>query len=264
MKGDDNLKELEIYRLLPKKNCKKCSPGTCIAFAVHLRQDISILGDCPYLDPSVREYIERHLNTADWRDQLIERLKKDVSMIPLHEVAPSLGAAVNDEGIVIRCIGIEYLIKEGGMILPPIDNKWIKILLLHYLKSGGRGEFTGEWVQFSELKGGLVKASTFQRDCEVPLCKLFDEKQEEMVIILKRLGAIPVEGYPSEISMVIDLLPKIRCLILYSRGDDELPSSIKILFDRITERFLDVESLIFLFEGLIHTIKHMFLSDIQR
>lgn len=54
---------------------------------------------------------------------------------------------------------------------------------------------------------------------------------------------------------MIDLLPKIRILILYSKGDDEFPSSLNIVFDRITGNFLHVESIIFLIEGLIHTLR---------
>jgi hypothetical protein len=60
---------------------------------------------------------------------------------------------------------------------------------------------------------------------------------------------------PADKAWMIDLLPRVRILILYSRGDEEFPSSLKIVFDRITGNFLDVESIVFLLEGLVHTIR---------
>ncbi len=38
---------LEIFKLLPKTNCKKCGMPTCLAFAMQLAQKKAKLGDCP-------------------------------------------------------------------------------------------------------------------------------------------------------------------------------------------------------------------------
>ena len=42
-------KVLDIYKLLPRSNCKKCGFPTCMAFAVELRMDSTKLPLCPYL-----------------------------------------------------------------------------------------------------------------------------------------------------------------------------------------------------------------------
>lgn len=42
-------KILDIYKLLPRSNCKKCGFQTCMAFAVELRTDFIKLSLCPYL-----------------------------------------------------------------------------------------------------------------------------------------------------------------------------------------------------------------------
>jgi hypothetical protein len=50
----------------------------------------------------------------------------------------------------------------------------------------------------------------------------------------------------------------VRSLVLYRPGDSEFPSSsLNILFDGITGDFLDVESIVFLCEGLTHTLRKM-------
>ena len=42
-------KTLDIYKLLPRTNCKECGYATCMAFANALRKDSSRLPLCPYL-----------------------------------------------------------------------------------------------------------------------------------------------------------------------------------------------------------------------
>ncbi len=38
---------LDIYKLLPKTNCKKCGRPTCLAFAMQLAQKKASLDECP-------------------------------------------------------------------------------------------------------------------------------------------------------------------------------------------------------------------------
>ena len=38
---------LEIFKLLPKTNCKKCGRATCLAFAMQLAQKKADLNECP-------------------------------------------------------------------------------------------------------------------------------------------------------------------------------------------------------------------------
>ena len=49
-------KVLDIYKLLPKTNCKECGSPTCMAFAAALRNDPGILPLCP--DLSQADYME--------------------------------------------------------------------------------------------------------------------------------------------------------------------------------------------------------------
>lgn len=48
------LKALEIYKLLPKKNCKECGDPTCLTFAMKLAQGKAVPDDCPYLDDEAK------------------------------------------------------------------------------------------------------------------------------------------------------------------------------------------------------------------
>ena len=39
---------LQIFKLLPKTNCKECSLPTCLAFAMAIAQKKVKLDDCPH------------------------------------------------------------------------------------------------------------------------------------------------------------------------------------------------------------------------
>ncbi len=48
------LKALDIYKLLPKKNCKECGDPTCLTFAMKLAGGKADVASCPYLDESAK------------------------------------------------------------------------------------------------------------------------------------------------------------------------------------------------------------------
>ncbi|MEE8359039.1 MAG: (Fe-S)-binding protein [Candidatus Hydrothermarchaeales archaeon] len=41
---------MDIYNLLPKKNCKECGFPSCMAFAVKMLRKDAFMADCPYID----------------------------------------------------------------------------------------------------------------------------------------------------------------------------------------------------------------------
>ncbi len=46
---------LQIFKLLPKKNCKECGVPTCLAFAMKLAQKQASLNQCPYVSEEAKE-----------------------------------------------------------------------------------------------------------------------------------------------------------------------------------------------------------------
>jgi len=51
------LKALEIYKMLPKKNCKECGYPTCLTFAMKLAAGKADADTCPYLDAGTKELL---------------------------------------------------------------------------------------------------------------------------------------------------------------------------------------------------------------
>ena len=52
------LSGLDIFKLLPKTNCKECGRPTCLAFAMQLAQKKASLDECPYVSDEARAALE--------------------------------------------------------------------------------------------------------------------------------------------------------------------------------------------------------------
>jgi hypothetical protein len=209
---------LELYKRLPRKNCGKCRSRTCMPFALAVISGDAELSDCPLLT--------------------------------------DIGAMLEEGSLKISCLGREFTVaRDGSVSTRGRATSWIKILLLHYIRTSGHEDLSGRWASFSELRGGMVKASSFLRDCEDPLRELFDQDPAAVEGALLALGAERRSDFPTRDAWHLFLLPRIPVVILYWPAEEEFPSKVKVLFDSTADRFLDAESLIFLGEGLVRNIE---------
>jgi hypothetical protein len=247
---------LELYKKLPKKNCGKCSLKTCMPFALAVVKGDADLAECPLLTEAEREELRGSLVLSDWREELILKLQEEIKGIRFSEVAEGIGAKTEGDTLVLGCFGRVFRIsREGDITTQGRMTPWIKILILHYIRTAGKGPLTGRHVSFSELKGGMVKASSFQRECEEPLRELLERDYGKTAQVLSRMGKKKEEGFPTAHAWELSLLPKVPLVILFWPQEEEFAARVKMLFDASADRFLDVESLIFLVEGLVKNIE---------
>jgi hypothetical protein len=250
---------LELYKKLPRKNCGKCRSRSCMPFALSVLSGEAELSDCPLLTAEELAVLKNSVMRSDWREDLIAKLKEEVRTIDFTAVAPGLGARMNGDSLVINCMGREFVLSPSGEISAPGRmTPWMKILLLHYVRTAGSGPLSGRWTSYAELRGGMVKSSSFLRDCEEPLRGFFDRDTAKAGETLSRLGAVGCDTFPTKNAWQVFLLPRVPVVVLYWPAEEEFSSKVKILFDSTADRFLDAESLIFLVEGLVHNVERNF------
>lgn len=253
---------IELYKKLPKKNCGQCRQKTCMPFALSVLKGEADLSECPLLPSEEAESLNGSIIKSDWREELIIKLGQEIKGFDFAEAAASLGGELRGDSLFIKCLGREFIITPDGEVSTKGHiTPWVKILLLYYIKYGGKGEPSGKWVSFSDLKAGLIKATAFKRDCEDPLKDVFDRDFEKASMALMRLGAERRECASSGFSWNLYLLPKIPVNILYWPKEEEFDSNLKIVFDSTADRFLDSESLVFLGEGLVKNVEIMMALD---
>jgi hypothetical protein len=247
---------IQLYKRLPGKNCGECNVNTCMAFAVSVLQGLSELSACPYLSENEAITLQASVRRSDWRENLIRDLRWEVRNINFKDIAEDIGAELRDNILVLNCLGREFSISpEGDIHTHGHMTPWVQILLLHYIRIHGKAKLSDRWTSYGELKSGMVKASSFTRDCEEPLRALMDNSTDAVSSILRRLGASHRDSFPTPFAWHLYLLPRIPVMILYWPRDDEFDSKVKILFDSTADIFLDAEAIIFLLEGLAKNIE---------
>lgn len=65
-KGRTKPQLIEILKLLPKTNCKKCGQPTCMVFAAQVMDGGRGVDDCPELSPENREKLNIYLSGFDF------------------------------------------------------------------------------------------------------------------------------------------------------------------------------------------------------
>lgn len=251
---------LELYKRLPRTNCGRCRQKACMPFAVALTSGEATAAECPELTEEARAGFAGGSGKGDWRESLIADLGREVAALTFAQVAPGLGVPLRDGALVVRCLGRDYRVAPDGAV--EADGgagpaaPWMRILLLHYVRTRGDAPPAGRWVAFTGLKAALMKSASFARDCEEPLRALFDRDAARAERELERLGAVREAGTPAPVAWKVPALPRVPVLVLYWPPEEEFASQCKILFDATADRYLDVESLTFLIEGLAKNLEH--------
>ncbi|HBW38291.1 MAG TPA: Fe-S cluster protein, partial [Desulfosporosinus sp.] len=87
---------LEIYKLLPKSNCKECEVATCLAFAAAVIKGQKRLAECPHLESRIIEELDgkiiKQMTPEEQLKQVLEPLKREIVTVDFSASVERLGA----------------------------------------------------------------------------------------------------------------------------------------------------------------------------
>jgi hypothetical protein len=248
---------MEIFKLLDKSNCRKCNKPTCLSFAAALFQGQKRLDECPQLDKNIIERYGRVAGNQIPPEQMqyesIEQLKRKIATVDLQMAARRLDALFHNGKLTIKCLGKDFSVDNKGNIFTEIHvHSWIVVPVLNYIIAGAGTSASGPWVPFRELEGGKTWYRLFSQRCEKPLKKVADTYTDLFEDMIHLFNGRQVEKhYKSDISLVLQPLPKVPILICYWRPEDDLESDLNIFFDSKVEQNLNIESVYTLATGLV-------------
>ncbi len=260
---------LEVYKLLPKSDCRQCSYPTCMAFSAAVIRGDKKLADCPHVALSISETlsdrIALHKSIEDNREEAVGQLRSRISGLNILSLAERLGADVIDDRLAIKCLGKNFFVDSSGAVTSECHiHHWITVPILDYILHGCSEKQSGQWLPFRELKKGRAMAPLFEQRCEKPIRLLADTYPDIFEDIISLFGGNrSINMFSSDISLVLYPLPRVPLLICYWEPEEELESSLHIFFDSTAQNFLSIESifsigvgLALMFEKVISTHKH--------
>jgi hypothetical protein len=247
---------MEIFKVLPRTNCRDCRIPTCFAFAAAVFKGDLRLEHCPHVDKaaldtfSIQNSDSRTLEREE--EQALIQLRQQVCNVDLASSAERLKASFSADALTIKVLGKDFHVDSQGMITSDCHvHGWITIPILNYVISCAGKPVSGNWVPLRELKTGASWAPLFGQRCEKPLKRVADTHTdlfEHMIHIFSAKRA--PNAFNSDIAVILHPLPRIPMLICYWKPDGSMDSSLNVFFDETAEDNLIVDSIYRLSAGL--------------
>ncbi|MGC8604743.1 MAG: DUF3786 domain-containing protein [Desulfomonilaceae bacterium] len=247
---------MEIFKLLPRNNCRDCGLPTCLAFAAAVFKGEKSLRQCPHVDISVLEMFshgESDSRESESEEELeLAKLKGKVAKIDLASSAERLGGQYSGDALTLKVLGKDFRVDPTGNITSECHvHSWVTMPILNYVLSCSGKPTSGNWVPLRELKNGAVWAGLFGQRCEKALKQVADTYTDMFEFMVQIFSAKPApKAFNSDIAVVLHPLPRIPMLICYWKPDGALESSLNVFFDDTAEENLLIDSIYRLAAGL--------------
>jgi hypothetical protein len=128
-------------------------------------------------------------------------------------------------------------------------------LLLYYLTTADGASQAGKWVSFADLPGGRMYNQAFQGYTGDKLSKAFHLDLDVFKSACEFAGGKFIDL--GNASYTFQALPRVPLMVTYWLGDEDFPSSCKILFDASATHYLPIDVCAILGSNLTqHILKH--------
>lgn len=126
-----------------------------------------------------------------------------------------------------------------------------RALLLYYLVTADGAPLTGRWVSFADLPSGRMYNAAFQGYSGDEVVKKFEKVGRDNISTYSdalhdfKQACLSIGGQPIDIgsaSFIFQPLPRVPLMVTYWLGDEDFPSSCKILFDESANHYLPIDA----------------------
>lgn len=186
---------------------------------------------------------------------------KKISTLDFSSFADKLGGELSGHSLRIPLCGETYTISGTGIS----DAAGAKagfaqsILLCRYLL-GCPEEIpqSGAWAAYRDFKDAAPLTGYFATNVQQAIEQTFAGKVTALQNAAAKLGGKPFDdGTAYDLSVLIQLLPRIPVLIRFNDSDSDFPAQFSMLFRESTEKYLDMESLAIGGALVVGRLKHL-------
>ena len=157
-----------------------------------------------------------------------------------------------------KIVTLEYLNQTYQITLPDVEislkdgegniSQRDKILILHYLTRAKGTPPSNKTITYKELPEGTIYFPTFTKRAIQPLLGHFGSEPARLADAAGIFGGRRAEY--GDIAVTIDAFTKVPITLVLWQGDEELPPSGSVLFDRSITDYLSTEDITVLCETI--------------
>jgi len=178
--------------------------------------------------------------------KLAQRNPHDVASFAEVEMAAFESSAGGSEPVYrVPLLGEMMSVDVSGRTIRQSDDSelasYLSVLVLHYLLGARPGSVSDEWVTFRDLEAGQFYLSAFRARAIDRLEPVLGPLPQDLLAAAKPFGGEPMDF--GDAGTRIAVMPKAHIGIVVWAGDDELPSSVTMLFGRTAAEIFPTEDL---------------------
>ena len=172
------------------------------------------------------------LDNTNVKDQVIAKYGRDAGE-KIYQVLKELDANVVErfEQVFKEQVGKDA--KEDELPLP------FQAVLAYYFHTSDGTSLTGQWVSFADLPDGRMYNSAFQGYSGDEMVKVFGLDMDAFKSACEKSGGVATPS--GDAGYIFYALPCLPMLVNYWCGDEDFPSSCKILFDSSASHYLPTD-----------------------
>lgn len=178
----------------------------------------------------------------------VDELRAALQQIPVNLLAERTGASYQAIGpgrgeFRLSLFDSPVVITHPGFVcFDTKDNELslsVQAVVAYYFYTSDGAPLAGKWVSFADLPDGRTYASAFQGYSGDELVKTFGLNMDGFKLTCEKGGGqvTPV----GDAAYIFYALPRLPLLVNYWCGDEDFPSSCKILFDRSVSHYLPTD-----------------------
>jgi hypothetical protein len=137
---------------------------------------------------------------------------------------------------------------SNGMELPT----FVQALVLYYFTASTGDALTGKWVSFADLPGGRVYSKAFQEYSGDKVTSSIGQDINKFLGMCRREGGIGIDM--ADAAFLFHGFPRMPLILAYWLGEDDFPSTCKVLFDSAACAYLPIDGCAIIGSQLIKNI----------
>jgi len=129
---------------------------------------------------------------------------------------------------------------------------FFQLLLLYYFYSADGSRLSGMYVSFADLPGGRIYAQAFQSYSGDFVISAFENDISALRLACERTNG--QNDNLADLAYTFHILPRVSLQLIYWLGDEDFPSTCKILFDSTSTHYLPIDVCAILGSNLVKKI----------
>lgn len=187
--------------------------------------------------------MEKHTNNRQMQ-RMLEPARERLKNYSVKELCQKGGLQFDTESseFLVPSMGRELRVRYPDFTICDELDMWQYLTILQYMDTADGSPLSGQRIGLSQMRGGLSRGISFDRDISAMLeSGLKAASAEAVQAACLKLGGTLVNGR-ADVSASIPYAPMFPVLFSFWEGDEEFPPSGKVLVDEMAEHYLTIEA----------------------